>query len=44
MWNQKLGYKLIYLQNKNRFMDIENKLQLPGVEEGKGGIGRLGLT
>ena len=25
-------------------MDIENKLQLPGVEEGKGGIGGLGLT
>ena len=25
-------------------MDIENELQLPGVEEGKGGIGRLGLT
>ena len=26
MWNLKNGYKETYLKNRNRYMDIENKL------------------
>ena len=28
MWNLKKGYKLTYLQNRNRLIDIENKLMV----------------
>ena len=39
MWNLKKGYKWTYLQNRNRFTDVENK---PTVIEGKGGRDKLG--
>ena len=30
MWNLKKGYKLTYLQNRNRVTDVETNLCLPG--------------
>ena len=39
MYNLKIGYKCIYLQNRNRPTDIENKLMVTkgdsGAEEGE---------
>ena len=34
----KIGYKLAYLQNRNRFTDVENKLM---VIKGKEDAGRI---
>ena len=43
MW--KKGYKLIYLQNRNRRTDFENKLIVTkGDERQEGWTGDLGLT
>ena len=36
MQNLKKWYKWIYLQNRNRLTDIENKLMVTKVEEGEG--------
>ena len=36
MWNLKKGYKWTYLQNRNRVIDVENKLMVTGVEGGEG--------
>ena len=36
MWNLKKGYKWTYLQNRNRLIDIENKLVATKGEEGEG--------
>ena len=36
-WNLKKWYKWTYLQNRNRLIDIENKLN--GYQRGKGGGG-----
>ena len=47
MWNVKKRYKWTYLQNRNRLIDIENKLMVTKGESWGGGEGKirnLGLT
>ena len=45
MWMLKRWQKRIYLQNRNRMTDFENKLMIPkGESDGKGQIRSLGLT
>ena len=36
MWNLKNWYKWIYLQNRNRVTDVENKLMVTGDKVGGG--------
>ena len=38
MWNIKKWYKWIYLQNRNRLTDLENKLRVTKRERWRGGI------
>ena len=45
MWNLDYDYKRTYLQNRNRFTNIENKLgAAKGKGVGKGWAGRMGLV
>ena len=43
MCNLKKGYKGTYLQNRNRVIDIENKLMVTRGERVRGKIERCGL-
>ena len=43
MWYLK-KYKLIYIQNRNRFTDIENKLWLPKREGGSNKLEEYGIS
>ena len=36
MWNLKKGYKWIYIQNRNRITDVENKRMVTRGEGGEG--------
>ena len=40
MWNLKKGYKCSYLQNRNRLIDVENKLTVTeGEKKGRDKLG-----
>ena len=38
MWNLKYGTSQTYLQNRNRLIDIENRLVVAKGEEGRSGM------
>ena len=46
MLNRKKGYKQTYLQNRNRVINVENKLTVTRGKktDSKEGVGKLGLT